>query len=55
MVVLAQPQIVVQVGPVYLGAEFDIRHDFPRKDFFTAQGKTNTWDIRLGPMAMFNF
>jgi hypothetical protein len=55
LVVLTQPQIVVQVGPVYLGAEFDIRHDFPRKDFYTSQDMSNTWDIRLGPMAMFNF
>lgn len=55
LVVLTQPQIVVKLGPVYVGAEFDIRHDFPRKDFYTSQGMSNTWDIRLGPMAMFNF
>jgi hypothetical protein len=55
LVVLTQPQVVVKVGPVYLGAEFDIRHDFPVKAMYTGQGKSNTWDIRLGPMAMFNF
>ena len=53
LVVLTQPQVIFKVGPVYLGAEFDIRHDFPRKDFF--EEDESTWDIRLGPMLVFNF
>jgi hypothetical protein len=52
-VLLTQPQFVVKAGPIFLGVELDIRHDFPRKDFFT--GKSNTWDIRLGPMILFDF
>jgi hypothetical protein len=52
-VLLTQPQFVVKLGPVYVGAELDIRHDFPRKEFFT--GKSNSWDIRLGPMLLFDF
>jgi hypothetical protein len=52
-VLLAQPQFVVKAGPLFLGVELDIRHDFPRRDFYA--GKSNTWDIRLGPMILFDF
>jgi hypothetical protein len=52
-VLLTQPQFLVKVGPLSIGTELDIRHDFPRKEFFA--GKSNTWDIRLGPMILFDF
>jgi hypothetical protein len=54
LVLLSQPQLLFNIGShLQLGAELELRHDFPGKFLYT--GESSTWDFRVGPMLLFNF
>jgi hypothetical protein len=54
VVLLSQPQLLFNLGRhLQLGAELELRHDFPGK--FAYIEESSTWDFRVGPMLLFNF
>jgi hypothetical protein len=54
LVLLSQPQLLFNLANhLQLGAELELRHDFPGK--FAYAGESSTWDFRVGPMLLFNF
>ena len=54
LVLLSQPQLLFRIAShLQIGAELELRHDFPSKFLYTEE--SSTWDYRVGPMLLFNF